>query len=120
MPRNTAPTGSKARQVRLPLYLSGCSLSGDGMPRGVEKRRCLAHRRWRFSEPARADGSPAGRVRGDRAHSRRIRRWLPEGFAMAFDSLIPAREAALAEDLERLERRGALRDRRAPAPFRIR
>ncbi|MGY6568025.1 MAG: PilZ domain-containing protein [Salinarimonas sp.] len=104
MPREYRPFWiDKRAEVRLPLYLSGVLLVGDGTPMLVESTdvsltgmAITANLREPLGTPCLGEFEEIGRVRGH------IVRWLPDGFAIAFDH-DPARQAALAEDLDRLE-----------------
>lgn len=104
MPREYRPYWiDKRAEVRLPLYLSGVLLVGDGIPRVVESAdvsltgmAITASLREPLGTSCLGEFEEIGRIRGH------IVRWLPEGFAIAFDH-DPPRQAALAEDLDRLE-----------------
>jgi hypothetical protein len=104
MPREYRPYWiDKRAEVRLPLYLSGVLLVGDGMPRVVESAdvsltgmAITASLREPLGTPCLGEFEEIGRIRGQ------IVRWLPEGFAIAF-AHDAARQAALADDLDRLE-----------------
>lgn len=117
MPREYRPFWiDKRAEVRLPLYLSGVLLVGDGTPMLVESTdvsltgmAITANLREPLGTPCLGEFEEIGRVRGH------IVRWLPDGFAIAFDH-DPARQAALAEDLDRLEATRARCEIRARRP----
>ena len=104
MPREYRPYWiDKRAEVRFTACTCpACSLSGTGC-RGWSRAPMSRSPGWRLQRACASrmgtsclgEFEEIGRIRG------RIVRWLPEGFAIAFDH-DPAREAALAEDLERL------------------